>query len=119
MKSLCLILLLALSTTPACSRFTAGGRQERAYAKYQKKLRVNREPRLAKLTHYFTAGGRQERAYAKYREKLRVTNERRLAKLQRTGPKRPPPELMAPSEPQEATEISEEPQAVPSNLNGE
>jgi hypothetical protein len=46
-KSLCFILLLALSTTPACSRFTAGGRQERAYAKYRNKLKLNRERRVA------------------------------------------------------------------------
>jgi hypothetical protein len=36
MKSLCFVLMLALSTT-ACSRFTAQGRQERAYAKYLRK----------------------------------------------------------------------------------
>jgi hypothetical protein len=88
MKSLYLFLLLALcATTPACSRFTAGGRSERAYAKYQKKLKVNREPQLAKL--------------------------------HRAGPNNPPPELMAPSETEEATETSESPQGVPSNLNGE
>lgn len=120
MKSLCLILLLALSlTTSACSRFTAGGRQERAYAKYQKKLQAPRERRLPKLSRYFTAGGRQERAYAKYRKKLKVTRERHLAKLHRTGSQKPPPEVMAPSEPQEEAEISEDPQAVPSDLNGE
>jgi len=118
MKSLCLILLLALSTT-ACSRFTAGGRQERAYAKYQKKLKANREPRPVKLSRYFTTGGRQERAYAKYRKKLQVNRERHLAELRRANPKKPPPELMAPTELGEETEISESPQAVPSNLNGE
>ncbi|HEV2843176.1 MAG TPA: hypothetical protein VGW39_17785 [Chthoniobacterales bacterium] len=118
MKSLCLILLLALCT-PACSNFTAGGRQERAYAKYQKKLKAPRESRLAKLPRYFTAGGRQERAYAKYRKKLQVTRERRLAKLHRTGSEKPPPEVMASSEPREATETSDSPEAVPSELNGE
>jgi hypothetical protein len=119
MKSLCLILLLAVMTTPACSRFTAGGRQERAYAKYQKQLRAPRESRLAKLPRYFTAGGRQERAYAKYQKKLRVTRERRLAKLHRGGSKKPPAEVMTSTEPQETTEISESPLAVPSDLNGE
>lgn len=119
MKSLCLILLLALCTTPACSNFTAGGRQERAYAKYQKKLKAPRDSRLAKLPRYFTAGGRQERAYAKYRKKLQVTRERRLAKLHRTGSEKPPPDVMAPPEPREATETSESPQAVPSETNGE
>ena len=120
MKSHCLILLLTLSlTTSACSRFTAGGRQERAYAKYQKKLRVNREPRLPKLSRFFTAGGRQERAYAKYRKKLRVNHERHLAKLHRTGPTKLPPELTAPSESQKGRERSEGPEAVPSDLNGE
>ena len=118
MKSLCLILLLALST-PACSNFTAGGRQERAYAKYRKKLQAPRERRLAKLPRYFTAGGRQERAYAKYRKKLQVTRERRMAKLHRTGAEKPPPELMTPSEPLEEAETSENPQAVPSEVNGE
>lgn len=119
MKSLCLILLLALMTTPACSRFTAGGRQERAYAKYQKKLRAPHESRLAKLPRYFTAGGRQERAYAKYKKKLRVTRERRLAKLHRGGSKKPPSEVMTSTEPQETTEVSESPLSVPDNLNGE
>lgn len=51
MKSLCLILLLAISATPACSRFTSSGRQDRAYAAHFKKLRVDREQRLARL-HY-------------------------------------------------------------------
>lgn len=49
MKSLCLILFLALSTTPACSHFTASRRQERAYAKYSKKMRVDRDRRLARF----------------------------------------------------------------------
>lgn len=49
MKPLCLILLLAVSATPACSRFTAGGRQDRAYAAHFKKLRVDRERRLVRL----------------------------------------------------------------------
>ena len=49
MKSLCLVLFLALSTTPACSHFTASGRQERAYAKYLKKSKIDRERRLARF----------------------------------------------------------------------
>lgn len=51
MKSLCLILFLALSTTPACSHFTARGRQERTYTKYLKKLRIDRQRRQARLRH--------------------------------------------------------------------
>jgi hypothetical protein len=49
MKSFCLILFLAVSATPACSRFTASGRQDRAYAAHFKKIRVDRERRLARL----------------------------------------------------------------------
>lgn len=49
MKSLCLALLLALSTTTACSHFTSPRRQERAYARYIKKMRVDRDRRLARL----------------------------------------------------------------------
>ena len=49
MKSLCFILILAISATPACSRFSASARQERAYAKYIKKSRVAREKRQAQF----------------------------------------------------------------------
>jgi hypothetical protein len=49
MKSLCFALLLALSTTPACSHFSAPKRRERAYARYIKKMRVDRDRRLARL----------------------------------------------------------------------
>jgi hypothetical protein len=49
MKPLCFILLLAVSATPACSRFTASGRQDRAYAAHFKKIRVDRERRLVRL----------------------------------------------------------------------
>ena len=49
MKSLCLVLLLALSTTPACSHFSAPKRRERAYASYMKKMRSDRDRRLARL----------------------------------------------------------------------
>jgi hypothetical protein len=50
LKSLCLILFLAISATPACSRFTASGRQQRAYAKYLRKASVNRD-RQARVRH--------------------------------------------------------------------
>ena len=49
MKSLCLILFLALSATPACSRFTARARQDRAYTKYVRKSKIERERRQARL----------------------------------------------------------------------
>jgi PBP1b-binding outer membrane lipoprotein LpoB len=42
MKSLCLVLLLAL-ITPGCSRFSKSGRQERAYSKYVRKMSANRD----------------------------------------------------------------------------
>ena len=42
MKSLCLVLLLALSM-PACSMFDKGDGQSRAYRKYLKKMKVARE----------------------------------------------------------------------------
>jgi hypothetical protein len=46
-KSLCLILFLAISATPACSRFTSKGRQERAYAKYVRKSMIHHEKQKA------------------------------------------------------------------------
>lgn len=49
MKSLCFALLLALSATPACSHFSAPKRRERAYAHYIKKMRADRDRRLARL----------------------------------------------------------------------
>jgi len=49
MKSLCLILLLALATSPACSRFTASGRRERAYANYIHKSQTDQARRQAKF----------------------------------------------------------------------
>jgi hypothetical protein len=51
MKPLCLILLLAVSATPACSRFSASRRQDRAYAAHLKKSRVDRDRRLAQYRH--------------------------------------------------------------------
>jgi hypothetical protein len=48
-KPLCFILFLAISTTPACSRFTAAGRRERAYAKYVHKSKIAHERRQAQF----------------------------------------------------------------------
>jgi hypothetical protein len=90
MKSLCLVLLLALGTVPACSHFSAAGRQERVYAK-------------------------QQRAYAKYLKQMRGESAKRQARVRQDLPKMPRPEAMTPSEPQETTEMSEGPQAVSSD----
>jgi hypothetical protein len=49
MKSLCLILFLVISATPACSRFSASARRERAYAKYIHKSKVAQERRQAQF----------------------------------------------------------------------
>jgi hypothetical protein len=45
MKSLCLILLLAIGATPGCSHFSSSARQQRAYAKYVRKSAIVREKR--------------------------------------------------------------------------
>ncbi len=113
MKSLCLILFLALSSIPACSHSSGGGRQDRAYAKHLKKMRVDRTyaRHLKKM--------RVDRTYARHLKKMGVERDRRRAQWSKAAPKLPPPDLMVPSEPQEMTEISEGPQAVPSDLNGE
>jgi hypothetical protein len=50
-KSIYLILFLALSATPACSRFTARERQDRAYAKYIRKSKSDHERRQTQLRH--------------------------------------------------------------------
>jgi hypothetical protein len=42
MKSLCLILLLAL-ITPGCSMLTKSGRDQRAYSKYVRKMSASRD----------------------------------------------------------------------------
>ena len=97
MKSLCLILFLALSSIPACSHSSAGGRQDRTYAKHLKKMRVNR-------------------TYARHLKKMRIERDKRRAQFSKAARKLPSPDLMVPSEPQEMTEISEGPQAVPSDL---
>jgi hypothetical protein len=47
MKSLCLILILAISATTGCSNSHSASRQERAYAKYVKKSKIDREKRQA------------------------------------------------------------------------
>lgn len=96
MKSLYLILFLALSTIPACSHFSAGGRQDRTYTKHLKKMRV-------------------DRTYAKHLKKMGAQRDRQRAQLSKAAPKLPSPDVMVPSEPQEMMEISQGPQAVPSD----
>ena len=49
MKSLCLILILALCSTPACSRFSSSARNERAYAKYLRKSSSAHQKRQARF----------------------------------------------------------------------
>ena len=102
MKSIYLLLLLALSTLPACSHSHSKttGLQSRSYAKFIKASRGN---------------GGQSKAYAKYIQKSRAERDKREAKLRTQRAKLPSPETMAPSEPQETTEISQAPQAVPRN----
>jgi uncharacterized protein YceK len=48
MKSLCLILLIALSM-PGCSSFSKSARQQRAYEKYLKKSMTARERQRRKI----------------------------------------------------------------------
>ena len=48
MKSLCVVLLLAMSA-PGCSRFTKTGRMDRAYYKQMKQVQVAREKRRKKM----------------------------------------------------------------------
>lgn len=86
MKSICLILFLALSSIPACSH---------------------------------SRDGRQNRTYAKHLKKMKAERDRQRARLAKTAPKLPSPDLMVPSEPQEMTEISEGPMAVPGDLAGQ
>jgi hypothetical protein len=50
MKSLCLILLVALSL-PACARFSETARRERAYEKYVHKSMAMRNRQMAHLPH--------------------------------------------------------------------
>jgi hypothetical protein len=49
MKALYFILFLAISATPACSRFTERGRRERAYAKYVHKSKIDYARRQTKI----------------------------------------------------------------------
>jgi hypothetical protein len=99
-KSLYLLLFLALSTLPACSHSKTPGLQSRSYAKFIKSSKGN---------------GGQSQAYAKYIKKSRDDRDKREAKLRKQRAKLPAPETMAPSEPRETTEISDGPQAVPSD----
>lgn len=98
MKSLYLLLFLALSALPACSHSKTYGLQSRSYAKFIKASRGN---------------GGQSKAYAKYVKKSHDDREKRRVKLARQKAKLPSPDAMIPSEPRETTEISEGPQAVP------
>jgi hypothetical protein len=101
-KSLYLLLLLSLSTLPACSHSHSKttGLQSRSYAKFIKASRSN---------------GGQSKAYAKYIKKSRDDREKRRAQLTKQKGKLPSPDTMTPSEPRETTEISQGPQAVPSD----
>lgn len=49
MKTLCLVLLLAVSV-PGCARFSKSARAERAYAKHLQKATVAREKNRKKMT---------------------------------------------------------------------
>jgi hypothetical protein len=51
MKSVCLVILLALST-PACSYFTKSGRMDRAYYKQLKQVKAAREKRRKQLIQH-------------------------------------------------------------------
>lgn len=102
MKSIYLLLLLALSTLPACSHSHSKttGLQSRSYAKFIKASRGN---------------GGQSKAYAKYIQKSHDDREKRRAQLAKQKGKLPSPDTMIPSEPRETTEISQAPQAAPSD----
>jgi hypothetical protein len=101
-KSLYLLLLLALSTLPACSHSHSKttSLQSRSYAKFIKASKSN---------------GGQSKAYAKYIQKSKDEREKRRVQLAKQKGKLPPPDTMTPSEPRESTEISEGPQAIPSD----
>jgi hypothetical protein len=51
MKSICLVLLLALGT-PGCSMFTKSGRMDRAYYKQLKQVKVAREKRRKQVIQH-------------------------------------------------------------------
>jgi hypothetical protein len=98
MKSLYLLLFLALSTLPACSHTKTYGLQSRSYAKFINASRSN---------------GGQSKAYAKYLQKASDDREKRRVALTKQRAKLPSPDTMTPSEPQVTTSLSEGPQAVP------
>jgi hypothetical protein len=102
MKSFYFFLLLALSTLPACSHSHSKttSLQSRSYAKFVKSSKGN---------------GGQSKAYAKYVKKARADRDKRQEKLVKQRAKLPSPDTMAPSEPRETTEISQGPQAIPSD----
>jgi hypothetical protein len=103
MKSLYLILILAISATTGCSHSSSVSRQERAYAKYVK-----------------SRASRQESAYAKYVKKSKIEREKRQAAFRKKKAKIPEPGAET-SEPQEMmqTSTSEGPQAVPSEFSSQ
>jgi hypothetical protein len=86
MKSLCLILFLALGAAPACSRFTSSGRQEHTY-----------------------------RAYTNFIKKSTAARKKRQAQFRRDRARISQPAAVAPSEPRVTAQTSEGPQAVPSD----
>lgn len=99
MKSVYLLLLLALSALSGCSHSKSPGLQSRSYAKFIKSSKQN---------------GGQSKAYAKYIKKSRTERDKREAKLRKQRAKLPAADTMVPSEPRETTEVSAEgPQAVP------
>ncbi len=98
MKSLYLLLFLALSALPACSHTKTYGLQSRSYAKFIKSSKSN---------------GGQSKAYAKYIKKSTDARDKRRVAQAKQRAKLPPPETMQPSEPRETTEISDGPQAIP------
>jgi len=99
-KSLYLLLFLALSALPACSHSKTAGLQSRSYAKFLKASKSN---------------GGQSKAYAKYIKKSHDAREKQRTKIAKQKAKPPSPDTMTPSEPRETTEISQAPQAVPSD----
>ena len=50
MKSLCLVLVLAVSMA-GCSMFSKSSRQDRAYRKYVRKMQTSREKQRSKILH--------------------------------------------------------------------
>jgi hypothetical protein len=48
-KALYFILFAVICTTPGCSRFTASGRRERAYANYVHKSRIDHARRQTRI----------------------------------------------------------------------